>query len=144
MLRAISAAETITDITTSIHLTQGANSQTVALMVTDGLVERHALQDGRKTGIRLTPYPISRRARASKNPHQRRVRLAALPTAAGRTPVAEELSAFVRSREGNPQVPPGRPARLALRRYVAGACRPRVRYTVGRDTENSSAKSLIE
>jgi hypothetical protein len=31
-----------------------------------------------------------------------------------------------------------------LRRYVAGACRPRVRYTVGRDTENSSAKSLIE
>src|SRR3954470_7608924 len=31
-----------------------------------------------------------------------------------------------------------------LQRYVAGACRPRVRYTVGRDTENSSAKPLIE
>jgi DNA-binding MarR family transcriptional regulator len=55
VLRAISAgAETITDITTRTRLTQGAISQTVGLMVADGLVARHGLEDGRKSGIHLT------------------------------------------------------------------------------------------
>lgn len=52
VLRAISAgAETIT---TRTRLTQGAISQTVGLMVADGLVARHGLEDGRKSGIHLT------------------------------------------------------------------------------------------
>jgi DNA-binding MarR family transcriptional regulator len=55
VLRALSAgAETVTDITGSSRLTQGAISQTVSLMQKDGLVERHALDDGRKSAIRLT------------------------------------------------------------------------------------------
>src|SRR4051812_43485942 len=56
VLRALAAgAETVTDITAGTHVTQGAVSQTVGLMVADGLVERHSLQDGRKSGLRLTP-----------------------------------------------------------------------------------------
>lgn len=56
VLRALSAGnDTITDITARTHLTQGAISQTVGLMVADGLIERHPLQDGRKSGLRLTP-----------------------------------------------------------------------------------------
>lgn len=56
LLRAISAgAETVTDITARTHLTQGAISQTVGLMVSDGIVARHRLEDGRKSGIHLTP-----------------------------------------------------------------------------------------
>lgn len=55
VLRALHAgARTVTDITESTRLTQGAISQTVALLDGDGLVSRHALDDGRKTGIRLT------------------------------------------------------------------------------------------
>ena len=56
VLRALHAgARTVTDITDRTRLTQGAISQTVALLDGDGLVSRHALDDGRKTGIRLTP-----------------------------------------------------------------------------------------
>jgi DNA-binding MarR family transcriptional regulator len=55
VLRAVSAgAESIADITARTHLTQGAISQTVALMVGDGLVARRGLEDGRKSGVRLT------------------------------------------------------------------------------------------
>lgn len=56
VLRALNAgAETVTDITTCSHLTQGAISQTIGLMETDGLILREALEDGRKSRIRLTP-----------------------------------------------------------------------------------------
>ena len=56
VLRALATgAETVTDITARTHITQGAVSQTVGLMVADGLVERHSLHDGRKSGLRLTP-----------------------------------------------------------------------------------------
>lgn len=55
VLRALSAgAETVTAITGHSHLTQGAISQTVGLMLKDGLVAHHALDDGRKTGLHLT------------------------------------------------------------------------------------------
>lgn len=55
VLRAISAgAETITDITARTRLTQGAVSQTVGLMVAEGILARHDLDDGRKSGIHLT------------------------------------------------------------------------------------------
>ena len=55
VLRALHAgAQTVTDITTRTHLTQGAISQTVALLEGDGLITRHAVDDGRKSGIRLT------------------------------------------------------------------------------------------
>ncbi|MBO0128260.1 MarR family transcriptional regulator [Agrobacterium tumefaciens] len=55
VLRALSAgAVTVTDITTASSLTQGAISQTVSLMLKDGLVVRHALDDGRKSGLKLT------------------------------------------------------------------------------------------
>lgn len=56
VLRALAAgAETVTEITARTRVTQGAVSQTVGLMVTDGLVERHGLPDGRKSALRLTP-----------------------------------------------------------------------------------------
>jgi len=56
VLRAMNAgAQTIGDVTSRTRLTQGAISQTVSLMESDGLVSRHCLPDGRKTGIRLTP-----------------------------------------------------------------------------------------
>jgi DNA-binding MarR family transcriptional regulator len=55
VLRALHAgAETVTDITARSHLTQGAISQTVALLEGDGLITRHAVDDGRKSGIQLT------------------------------------------------------------------------------------------
>jgi DNA-binding MarR family transcriptional regulator len=55
VLRALHAgACTVTDITARTHLTQGAISQTVALLEGDGMVARHAVDDGRKSGIRLT------------------------------------------------------------------------------------------
>ena len=55
VLRALSAgAQTVTDVTARTHLTQGAISQTVALLEDDGLISRHAVSDGRKSGIRLT------------------------------------------------------------------------------------------
>lgn len=56
VLRALNAgAETVTDITTCSRLTQGAISQTIGLMEADGLILREALDDGRKSRIRLTP-----------------------------------------------------------------------------------------
>jgi DNA-binding MarR family transcriptional regulator len=55
VLRALHAgARTVTDITARTHLTQGAISQTVALLEDDGLIARHAVDDARKSGIRLT------------------------------------------------------------------------------------------
>lgn len=55
VLRAMSlGATTVTDITALTHVTQGAISQSVGLMVADGLVVREQLPDGRKSGIRLT------------------------------------------------------------------------------------------
>lgn len=55
VLRALQAgAQTVTDITLRTHLTQGAISQTVALLEGDGLIARHAVNDGRKSGIQLT------------------------------------------------------------------------------------------
>ena len=55
VLRAMSAgAETVTDITARSTLTQGAISQTVSLMLKDGILARHQLDDGRKTGLHLT------------------------------------------------------------------------------------------
>lgn len=56
VIRALSAgAETVTEIVACSHLTQGAISQSVALMSKDGLIEHHSLGDGRKNGIHLTP-----------------------------------------------------------------------------------------
>jgi len=55
VLRAMQAgAETVSDITARTRLTQGAISQTVGLMESDGLIARYRLEDGRKSGIRLT------------------------------------------------------------------------------------------
>jgi len=55
VLRAIAAgAESVTDITTRTHLTQGAVSQTLSLMTSDGILARHVLEDGRKSGFHLT------------------------------------------------------------------------------------------
>lgn len=55
VLRALSAgAETVTDITARSHLTQGAISQTVGLMLKEGLIARHDLDDERKSGLHLT------------------------------------------------------------------------------------------
>lgn len=55
VLRALHAgAQTVTDITARTHLTQGAISQTVALLEGDGLITRHAVSDGRKSAIQLT------------------------------------------------------------------------------------------
>ncbi|MGY2257663.1 MarR family winged helix-turn-helix transcriptional regulator [Pseudomonas sp. SDO55104_S430] len=56
ILRAIrSGAQTVTEITTRTHLTQGAISQTVSQMDADGLISRQRGVDGRKTVIQLTP-----------------------------------------------------------------------------------------
>lgn len=56
VLRALGdGAQTVTAITQRARLTQGAVSQTVSLMERDGLLARHALDDGRKSGIVLTP-----------------------------------------------------------------------------------------
>lgn len=55
VLRALNAgAKTVTDITNQTRLTQGAVSQSVALMVSDGLLERRSMDDGRKSGVHLT------------------------------------------------------------------------------------------
>ncbi|WP_231389456.1 MarR family winged helix-turn-helix transcriptional regulator [Dickeya chrysanthemi] len=56
VLRAIiSGATTVSEITSVTFLTQGAVSQTVALMEQDGILERENLTDGRKSALRLTP-----------------------------------------------------------------------------------------
>lgn len=55
VLRALNAgAKTVTEITERTRLTQGAISQSVALMENDGLISRRALDDGRKSAIQLT------------------------------------------------------------------------------------------
>ena len=55
VLRAIAAgATTVTGITAATHLTQGAVSQTVALMTADGLLTRRTMDDARKSGVHLT------------------------------------------------------------------------------------------
>lgn len=56
VMRAIAAgAHTVTDITAVTRLTQGAVSQTVGLMVADGLLVKRPMVDARKTAVRLTP-----------------------------------------------------------------------------------------
>jgi len=70
VLRAISAgAETVTDITARTRLTQGAVSQTVGLMVADGIIARHGLEDGRKNGVHLTAQ--GKRLLKTLEPHWR-------------------------------------------------------------------------
>ncbi|MBF0675510.1 MarR family transcriptional regulator [Pseudomonas sp.] len=56
VLRAIrSGAQTVTEITTCTHLTQGAISQTVGHMEADGVISRQRGEDARKSVIQLTP-----------------------------------------------------------------------------------------
>ena len=55
VLRAIrSGASTVTKITQRSHLTQGAISQTVGQMETDGIICRQRCEDARKSVIQLT------------------------------------------------------------------------------------------
>jgi DNA-binding MarR family transcriptional regulator len=56
VLRAMAAgAATVTDITEATHLTQGAVSQTIALMVIDGILVKRPMEDARKSGLHLSP-----------------------------------------------------------------------------------------
>lgn len=56
VLRAILAgATTVSEIKSVTFLTQGAVSQTVALMEQDGIIERKPLADARKNSLQLTP-----------------------------------------------------------------------------------------
>jgi len=56
VMRALAAgAETVTEITARSRITQGAVSQTLRLMLDDGLVERYAMTDARRSGLRMTP-----------------------------------------------------------------------------------------
>ncbi len=55
VLRALhDGAQTVTQITERTRLTQGAISQTVALLDADCFISREQTEDGRKTAIRLT------------------------------------------------------------------------------------------
>lgn len=55
ILRALLAGNaTVTEIVAHSRLTQGAVSQTIALMVSDGLLAREGVEDGRKSALRLT------------------------------------------------------------------------------------------
>lgn len=55
VLRALAAgAETVSEIVSRSTLTQGAISQTVALMLDDDIIIHYPLPDSRKNGIRLT------------------------------------------------------------------------------------------
>ena len=55
VLRAMLAgATTVTEVTQHSRLTQGAVSQTVALMIADGLLTREGVDDGRKSALHLT------------------------------------------------------------------------------------------
>lgn len=57
VLRALeSGLQTVTEITAHSHLTQGAVSQTVAQMETEGLIVRQRQDDGRKSLIVLTEH----------------------------------------------------------------------------------------
>ncbi|MBZ0226440.1 MAG: MarR family winged helix-turn-helix transcriptional regulator [Comamonas sp.] len=56
VLRAMeAAAATVTDITDATHLTQGAVSQTIALMIAEGIVVKRPMEDARKSSLRLSP-----------------------------------------------------------------------------------------
>ena len=56
ILRAMAAGTaTVTDITEATHLTQGAVSQTIALMVADGILVKRPMEDARKSGLHLSP-----------------------------------------------------------------------------------------
>lgn len=56
VLRAIvTGATTVSEIKAVTFLTQGAVSQTVALMEQDGIIERKPLADARKNSLQLTP-----------------------------------------------------------------------------------------
>jgi MarR family transcriptional regulator, organic hydroperoxide resistance regulator len=56
LLRAMAVgATTVTDITDATHLTQGAVSQTIALMVADGILVKRPMEDARKSGLHLSP-----------------------------------------------------------------------------------------
>lgn len=56
VLRAMDAgAATVTDITEATYLTQGAVSQTISLMVADGILVKRPMEDARKSGLHLTP-----------------------------------------------------------------------------------------
>lgn len=60
VMRAIVAgATTVSEITSVTFLTQGAVSQTVALMEQDGILRREALPDARKSALRLTSLGLS-------------------------------------------------------------------------------------
>lgn len=55
ILRALLAGNaTVTEIVAHSRLTQGAVSQTIALMVSQGLLVREGVEDGRKSVLRLT------------------------------------------------------------------------------------------
>lgn len=55
VMRAIrDGAHTVTDITQACRVTQGAISQTVGLMIADGLLERGQASDARKSTLKLT------------------------------------------------------------------------------------------
>lgn len=49
-----SGALTITEITEKCYITQGAVSQAVKAMEDDGIIEKISLEDGRKSGVKLT------------------------------------------------------------------------------------------
>lgn len=56
VLRAMhEGAVTIQDVTAATRLTQGAVSQSVALMEQEGIVSRQQLSDGRSSALTLTP-----------------------------------------------------------------------------------------
>ncbi|WP_085726734.1 MarR family winged helix-turn-helix transcriptional regulator [Pseudomonas sp. R37(2017)] len=56
VLRAIrSGARTVTEITALTHLTQGAISQTLSHMETEGVIARQRGEDARQTVVQLTP-----------------------------------------------------------------------------------------
>src|SRR5690606_10830582 len=68
VLRAIrSGAQTVTEITTRTHLTQGAISQTVGHMEADGMISRQRGEDARKSVIQLTP--VGKKLVAKLNSH---------------------------------------------------------------------------
>lgn len=55
VLRALLAGNaSVTEIVAHSRLTQGAVSQTVALMIADGFLAREGVEDGRKSALRLT------------------------------------------------------------------------------------------
>lgn len=117
VLRALAdGAETVSDITARTHLTQGAVSQSVALMVADGLITREPMEDARKSCIRLTPKARSLLRRLTPHwsvtfaaiaaleqeiGHPLREALAAAAQALEREGFAERLAAATRDAKGD-------------------------------------------